>query len=332
MGSIIADVVTSQRDVIPAEPGHTPPKAAMPIHARKAYIEGHLEMCRDGAQRNLIEMGRWLCRAKDEHIVEHGEWTAWVTRYAGVNERTAQRLMRVAREIPEGSQLEALGPAKLEELIKLPAPEREEAAERMDAAGKSSRQVRDEVAAMRAERDEALRLVKAQKDAAEQEKQEAEGLIAEQKERIAKLQDKLQRREGDRDSLHKQVLGLIDENNKLRSQEPTIIREVPEDYEQLKQKAKAAEEEADRLADELDRLKTASAQREMNGGGDVTARILSAMGGMMVQVGRIPAQLTEGSVRISKADGRLVVDKILAVSSWCKAMLDVLGVEEGAAS
>lgn len=329
MGSIIVDVVTSQRDVIPAEPGHTPPKAAMPIHARKAYIEGHLEMCRDGAQRNLIEMGRWLCRAKDEHIVEHGEWTAWVTRYAGVNERTAQRLMRVAREIPEGSQLEALGPAKLEELIKLPAPEREEAAERMDAAGKSSRQVRDEVAAMRAERDEALRLVKAQKDAAEQEKQEA---VRAAEQQIAKLQDKLKRREGDRDSLHKQVLGLIDENEKLRSQEPTIIREVPEDYEQLKRKAKAAEEEADRLADELDRLKTENAQKEMDGGGDVTARILSAMGGMMVQVGRIPAQLQDGSVRITEQDGRLVVDKILAISAWCKAMLDVLGVEEGAAS
>ena len=47
-------------------------------HARRAYIEGHLEMCRDGAQRNLVELGRWLCRAKEEKIVGHGEWTDWV--------------------------------------------------------------------------------------------------------------------------------------------------------------------------------------------------------------------------------------------------------------
>lgn len=301
-------------------------------HARKAYIEGHLEMCRDGAQRNLIEMGRWLCRAKDEHIVEHGEWTAWVTRYAGVNERTAQRLMRVAREIPEGSQLEALGPAKLEELIKLPAPEREEAAERMDAAGKSSRQVRDEVAAMRAERDEALRLVKAQKDAAEQEKQEAvraavEKLARAKNRQIEQSSDIWAEKVRAAYAREEDLLGQI----RQMKQQAEALPDAAE-VEALRRQKQAAEEEADRLADELDRLKTASAQREMNGGGDVTARILSAMGGMMVQVGRIPAQLTEGSVRISKADGRLVVDKILAISAWCKAMLDVLGVEEGAAS
>ncbi|MBR1407390.1 MAG: DUF3102 domain-containing protein [Clostridia bacterium] len=304
-------------------------------HARKAYIEGHLEMCRDGAQRNLIEMGRWLCRAKDERIVEHGEWTAWVTRYAGVNERTAQRLMRVAREIPEGSTLEALGPAKLEELIKLPAPERETAAQQMDAAGKSSRQVRDEVAAIRAERDEALRLVKAQKDRAEAEKQDA---VREAVEKLARVKAREMDRNADiwaekvraGKAREEELLGKIRELE-ASAKAPTDD-DLLETVEALRRQKEAAEAETDRLADELDRLKMENAQKEMDGGGDVSARILSAMGGMMVQVGTIPAQLTTGRITIKKADGSLIVGKVLAVSAWCRAMLEALGVEEGAAS
>jgi len=281
-------------------------------------------------------IGQALNWAKEQ--LSHGEWGTWLRERVDFSPSTAQNFMRIAREVDESSSLARLPYTKVLALLELPADQRESFAQANDVEDKSAAEIRrliheKEEMERKITRLESTNQLQAEKLSEKREElQAAQDAAGAAEQQIAKLQDKLKRREGDRDSLHKQVLGLIDENNKLRSQEPTIIREVPEDYEQLKRKAKAAEEEADRLADELDRLKTASAQQEMNGGGDVTTRILSAMGGMMVQVGRIPAQLTEGSVRISKKDGRLVVDKILAISAWCKAMLDVLGVEEGAAS
>lgn len=296
-------------------------------HARRAYIEGHLEMCRDGARRNLVEMGRWLNRAKDEHIVGHGEWTGWVAKYAGLNERTAQRLMRVAREIPEGSALEALGPAKLEELIKLPAAEREEAAEAMDAAGKSSRQVRDEVAAIRAERDEALRLVKAQKDAAEQEKQEAvrravEKLARAKEQQLDRATDVWAEKVRAAYAREEDLLGQI-RQLKQQAQEMPDAAEV----EALRLQKQAAEEEADRLADELDRLKT---DRQQDDVGSAT-RIVSAIGGMMTIVGREPALLRDDPRRMSPDDWRLVIDRVALVRAWCDAMSEAWARGEEAA-
>ena len=313
-------------------------------HARRAYIEGHLEMCRDGAQRNLVELGRWLCRAKEEHIVEHGEWTDWVARHAGVNERTAQRLMKIAREIPEGSALEALGPAKLEELIKLPPAEREEAAEAMDAAGKSSRQVRDQVAAIRAERDEALRLV------AEQKKAAAENLAAAEQQRRRDVQEtaekmrRIKERETQnvRAALQEKIRSLeaaVDKRERdiaeLLNREPTIIRETPEDYDELREaverlaeEKRRAEQEADRLADELDRVKT---EKEKDAGVDAAARILSAIGGFIVMVGRDPVELTRDPDLISAGDWSLVMGKVAVVSTWCRSMEAAwLNREEGA--
>lgn len=123
-----------------------------------------MEHCRDAAASNLVEIGTLLNRAKDEGLVPRGEWTAWVQEHAGMNERTAQRVMRIARELPAGSPLAGLGVAKLSALLTLPEGEREDAAREMDAEHLSSREVEERVRAIRQERDEALRLVGEQKN------------------------------------------------------------------------------------------------------------------------------------------------------------------------
>ena len=136
------------------------------VAVRRAVIETNLEQCRDTAARSFVEIGRWLNAAKSEGVVEHGEWAAWVAQHAGMNERTAQRCMQAARELPEGSALEMLGITKLRALLTLPAGEREEAAREMDAANATSAQVERAVAERnqaRRDRDEALRLVEQQK-------------------------------------------------------------------------------------------------------------------------------------------------------------------------
>lgn len=129
----------------------------------RVMIETRMEACRDAAASNLVEIGTLLNRAKDEGLVPRGEWTAWVQEHAGMNERTAQRVMRIARELPAGSPLAGLGVAKLSALLTLPEGEREDAAREMDAEHLTSREVEERVRAIKQERDEALRLVGEQK-------------------------------------------------------------------------------------------------------------------------------------------------------------------------
>lgn len=130
---------------------------------QRVAIEARMEHCRDAAASNLVEIGTLLNQAKDGGLVPHGEWREWVQEHAGINERTAQRVMRIARELPAGSPLASLGVAKLSALLTLPEGEREDAAKEMDAEHLSSREVEERVRAIRQERDEALRLVGEQK-------------------------------------------------------------------------------------------------------------------------------------------------------------------------
>ncbi len=144
------------------------------VAVRRAVIETNLEQCRDAAASSFIQIGRWLNRAKDEGVVPHGEWLAWVAEHAGMNERSAQRCMQIAREVPEGSLLEGMNMTKVRALLTLPQAEREDAAREMGAQEASSGEVERRVRALREERDEALRLVGEQKKAAQRARQEAD--------------------------------------------------------------------------------------------------------------------------------------------------------------
>ena len=133
------------------------------VNVRRAFIETNLEACKKSIAMSLYQIGTLLCQAKDEGIVPHGEWTAWATAHSGLNERGVQYAMRQARELSADSPLLALDDSKINALLRIPAGEREEFAERIDAKGASSREVADAVAQYRRERDEALRLVGEQK-------------------------------------------------------------------------------------------------------------------------------------------------------------------------
>ena len=130
---------------------------------RRAQIEMRIEMHRDAAAGSLLEVGRQLCAAKDEGVVPHGEWTAWVAQHAAMSERVAQKWMQAARELPPGSPLERLGIAKIQSLMMIESSEREEFAARIGADKLSSREVDAAVKAARAERDEALRVVRSRR-------------------------------------------------------------------------------------------------------------------------------------------------------------------------
>jgi len=173
------------------------------------------------------------------------------------------------------------------------------------------------VAAIRAERDEALRLVKAQKDAAEQEKQEAvrravEKLARAKEQQLDRATDVWAEKVRAAYAREEDLLGQI---RQLKQQ----AQEMPDsaEVEALRRAKDAAEAEADRLADELDRLKTDGAREESS---SPAPRILSAIGGMMAMCGRDPVKLTADPGSMGGEDWLIVMDKVQVLYTWCQAM------------
>jgi len=309
--------------------------------SRRAVIEAHVEACRDAVLTNAVELGRWLCRAKEEQIVPHGEWEEWVRAHAGMSERSAQRLMQAAREIPEGSPLERLGVAKLEALLMLPAGEREAAAEDMGAENLSARQVWRE-ARERAGKAPAYPTAAAVppsqgtwegKEEGNPEAQRGEAPLpgsagkgpgdrldpveALRAAKAAKAEAAAAKAELDAMRIQlentRQTLAM----ERRRQPETKVVEKVPDDYVEMKKKLAAAEKEADRLADELDRTKLGAAKEQ---DGSPAARILAAIGAFLAEAGAFPAALHRNPNLMDREDWELVESRVRLVSEWVDHM------------
>lgn len=327
------------------------------ISTRRREIELHIELNRDAAAGNLLEVGRWLNAAKDEGVVPHGEWTAWVAEHAALGERTAQLWMQAARELPEGSSLAALGTAKLRSLMSLPAGEREAFAEQIGADKLTSREVDAQVKAARAERDEALRLVGEQKKRLAEMDREKDAAIMdavnrtrrESKEEIDRLNgliksDDIGKRRSNR---------LLDESRareeKLRSEaaelraalevarakpasgpDPEQAQRIALLETQLRSRDQAIhdrEREIDRLSEALDEAQTAAMRGSMTGEGERTSPvtlILSAIGALMTQAGRAPAELARMQ-GIDEETRQLLAGQARMAGQWAMQVLSACG-------
>lgn len=114
-----------------------------------ANIERRIAYHIQGAYSNVIEVGRCLIEAKESGLVPHGQWEAWVNRVAGMNERSAQRLMKAAREVAPESAMAKLPISKIQAILALPEPQREAVAEKAVEENQSLRELQATVDAMR---------------------------------------------------------------------------------------------------------------------------------------------------------------------------------------
>ena len=318
--------------------------------ARRREIEVHIEAHRDAAAGNLLEVGRWLNAAKDENVVPHGEWTAWVAEHAALGERTAQLWMQAARELPEGSSLAALGTAKLRSLMALPAGEREEFAERIGADKLTSREVDAQVKAARAERDEALRLVGEQKKRINEieaaERMAIMNAVKEKQEEIDQLNSVIQSDNRDIKLKDKALSESIAREKNLRAQLTDMsirlqqaqrevvspaaaeeMRRYREKVEQLTRAHAEAEREIDRLSEALDEAQTAAMRGSMTGEGERTSPvtlILSAIGALMTQAGRAPAELARMQ-GIDEETRQLLAGQARMAGQWAMQVLSACG-------
>lgn len=119
-------------------------------------IEARIEYNLTSAYSNIVDIGRCLNEAKEKKLVPHGQWEAWLTEKTGMSTEQAQRWMRIAREVPEGSYLSRLEVSKIREILTLPEGKREEVAriavEQDSSVSELKAQIRDMKEQLRAER------------------------------------------------------------------------------------------------------------------------------------------------------------------------------------
>lgn len=189
-------------------------------------LEGYevqLEVYKAQAAHGLLGIGRTLNAAHAANVVPHGQWISWVEQHTGVSERTAQRWMKVAREITEGSALANLSMSTLTPLLAIPADERETFAIENELDKKSSR--------------EAERLIK--------EKLDAEKRADKEKARADKEKQRADEAERKRQNAMNAVSRLNVKAIELQAQldkkpEAITVEVAPADYEQLKARDAAA--------------------------------------------------------------------------------------------
>jgi len=88
----------------------------------ETITEEILEAQRIGGEQTLI-IGKGLLEVKAK--LSHGEWLTWLAERINYSERTAQRLMRIAREWSNPTAVSDLGARKALLLLSLPPEERE---------------------------------------------------------------------------------------------------------------------------------------------------------------------------------------------------------------
>ena len=87
-------------------------------------IENEIITLKNQTAENMILMGQKFIEAKD--LVSHGEWGKWLENKIGFSQRTANQLMRIAKEYSANSQaISNLEATKIYLLLELPMEERE---------------------------------------------------------------------------------------------------------------------------------------------------------------------------------------------------------------
>ena len=92
----------------------------------------------------MILMGQKFIEAKD--LVPHGEWGKWLEDRIGFSQRTANQLMRIAKEYSANSQaISNLEATKIYLLLELPIDEREKFIDQNDLQNMSTRNMKKRI-------------------------------------------------------------------------------------------------------------------------------------------------------------------------------------------
>ncbi len=107
-------------------------------------IENEIITLKNQTAENMILMGQKFIEAKD--LVSHGEWGKWLENKIGFSQRTANQLMRIAKEYSANSQaISNLEATKIYLLLELPMEEREKFIDENDLQNMSTRDMKKRI-------------------------------------------------------------------------------------------------------------------------------------------------------------------------------------------
>ena len=119
-----------------------------------ADYEARIQMYKEQVITGYIGIGRTLNEAKAAGVVPHGEWEAWVERTTGLAIRQAQRCMKAASEIRDGSYLGQIDMSKAMLLLSsgLENEQQEALAEQAVKEDSSVRELREQIRKLKLEK------------------------------------------------------------------------------------------------------------------------------------------------------------------------------------
>lgn len=119
-----------------------------------ADYEARIQLYKEQAITGYIGIGRTLNEAKAAGVVPHGEWESWVTETTGLNIRQAQRCMKAASEIRDGSFLGQIDMSKAMLLLSsgLEDEQQEALAEQAVKEDSSVRELKEQIRRLKMEK------------------------------------------------------------------------------------------------------------------------------------------------------------------------------------
>lgn len=301
-----------------------------------ADAEARIAMYKEQAVLGYLGIGRTLLEAKAAHVVPHGEWERWSSEQTGLSNQQVQRLMRVAKQVHDGTAMATLDMSKALLLLSsgLDEDEREEMAKQVHDEGTSVRELQEKLKALQAEKE------KAKEEGFAAGRADAQGdvlryreLAGEMVSQVEKLTEQQQAADQQLDVLRNQLANAeqdrqqaMDKARKEAQQEAAArITELEGDL------AAAEEREDERVAQLAELRRTAQTQAmdeargvihaEQLSGLDVTQAVRDFMGAVatLAQMGPVLAGM-------SAAERETIRQNVDTVANWVVNVRQAMGV------
>lgn len=267
---------------------------------------------------HYLQLGRVLISAKEQ--VPHGEWGAWLAKYAPVGERTAQKMMACYRRFGANAMYTGIDKSKLEALLALPDGTEDEFMAEHDVATMSARDVAkqakeakqpeavDEKAMQEAIEKKAAELAKKMTEAAVREKTDAQTAAEGLSEDLTQARKDLEQLRNQYTETFNSVIG------------------TPEEKQALRNMIKTAEEAADEAERKFFELQSSIARGDTGKEGKGGSALLSISAltdavrtfltgcGTLPHMGRLISQLPNDELECYRQQAALVADWVSATN------------------
>ena len=259
-----------------------------PLETVKQEILSLTRQAQVNAVHYACEIGKRLCEAKEQ--VGHGAWGEWLKTEVEYSQSTAENFMKIYREygsnqmslFSDFSNSQTIGKLDVSKLLLLtavPAEDREEVAEELDAENISVRELKERLK----ERDTELEIEKSRAEEAKEDIKKLENEISKKDSKIEELQISIKELEKDledipentefaevqKEELEKQKKEYEDKLEKLQDSKNKSIEKLKASEEKLKTELAKANAEKDAALRKADELQKAEKKAELSANSDL---------------------------------------------------------------